>query len=456
MAVSSVDNTQRLLRTVAQKNYQGKSIGTEKETLANDIASLARAKKTLDPRQTELVRQLDAQMVRCQEIQKVVTECYQKQLAALLSQVKFKFDHEWDALSQHLEKTISEKRITAEGHDHAFCDPQFFDRYFMVNLHGEIAIIFADKANRKGKEGKYSCAYLGIDLAHPKLIIGKVFKEFSKSPPKIDELRVFQKLKGNRHVLQLKASSCVIRQELFSYRPCYQYNYLFTLPWMNMGDYRQYQKLKLGFSYAQLYDILAGMNKMHKAGIIHRDLKPGNILCTRGSNRLKCKLADFNLSISFPVQGEIKTGGTPVYQAPEIIATFINKKQSYKEKMTPKVDVWAIGVTVYDIIFDQMPFLHEQTESKAAKNPKKHYYKQLLMLEPDWYEERIQRQLPEHPIDPELIKMLKGMLQLKPEQRPSSEGLLNLFWKLPAVAHLKDHPDREIELSKIWIKPPQK
>ncbi len=30
-----------------------------------------------------------------------------------------------------------------------------------------------------------------------------------------------------------------------------------------------------------LYQLLAGLNHMHKAGVIHRDLKPGNLLINR-------------------------------------------------------------------------------------------------------------------------------------------------------------------------------
>ena len=91
-------------------------------------------------------------------------------------------------------------------------------------------------------------------------------------------------------------------------------------------------------------------NTMH---IVHRDIKPENFMITIDSgDKALVKLIDFGMSTYFPPNGKLLTEylGTPNYAAPEIISHL-----GYNEK----VDIWAIGVLLFNMMTGYEPFRGE-------------------------------------------------------------------------------------------------
>ncbi|HKP61078.1 MAG TPA: protein kinase [Polyangiales bacterium] len=96
----------------------------------------------------------------------------------------------------------------------------------------------------------------------------------------------------------------------------------------------------------------------HAAGIIHRDLKPANIfLCqTRTPGEYLPKVLDFGISKlaehpSLPKITTTDTGtvmGTPFYMAPE---------QLRSRGVDHRVDLYALGVTLYELLSGRQPFV---------------------------------------------------------------------------------------------------
>ena len=85
-------------------------------------------------------------------------------------------------------------------------------------------------------------------------------------------------------------------------------------------------------------------------GIVHRDLKPENFMIKIDSNnRPKIKLIDFGFATYIPKNGEKirEYLGTREYAAPEIL-----EESGYTEK----VDEWAIGVIMYNMLTGYEPF----------------------------------------------------------------------------------------------------
>jgi serine/threonine protein kinase len=104
--------------------------------------------------------------------------------------------------------------------------------------------------------------------------------------------------------------------------------------------------------------ILLGLDFIHSKNIVYRDLKPENIMI--GANGYP-KIVDFGLAKHIPYVKQSEEGithkvtkchtlcGTPEYFAPEIIM---------KSGYDTAVDIWAMGVLIYEIIFRRTPFVN--------------------------------------------------------------------------------------------------
>ena len=91
--------------------------------------------------------------------------------------------------------------------------------------------------------------------------------------------------------------------------------------------------------------IAHGMMELHKQSIVHRDLKSLNILL---DDRLLPKICDFGIS-RFAGQNDEMTKeiGTPHWMAPEIFES---------DRYTEKVDVYAYGMILWEMLTEQVPF----------------------------------------------------------------------------------------------------
>ena len=88
---------------------------------------------------------------------------------------------------------------------------------------------------------------------------------------------------------------------------------------------------------------------MRKKKIEHRDLKPANILIKfNNEDDFDIKLTDYGLSKSYQNSLSEFTSivGSDYYRAPEV----------YNNKGNPKSDLWSIGIIIYYLYFNQLPF----------------------------------------------------------------------------------------------------
>lgn len=121
-----------------------------------------------------------------------------------------------------------------------------------------------------------------------------------------------------------------------------------------------------GLPAAQALELLIpcaeALAQAHARGIVHGDIKPANILSDGGRG----KLCDFGLARFYrrpsPVGG--MAIGSPAFMAPE---------QLRGEAAGPASDVFAIGVTLYQLLSGQLPFDRPTPEETTAAILENHW-----------------------------------------------------------------------------------
>lgn len=89
------------------------------------------------------------------------------------------------------------------------------------------------------------------------------------------------------------------------------------------------------------------LDYVHYNALLHRDVKPANIMLSRDG---EVKLMDFGIAKGEDDPALTRAGmlvGSPSYMAPEVLGG---------EEAGPPSDVWALGVTLYELLTGEKPF----------------------------------------------------------------------------------------------------
>ena len=112
-----------------------------------------------------------------------------------------------------------------------------------------------------------------------------------------------------------------------------------------------------------LRDILNGLAYLHRHGIIHRDIKPANILIKSALEGPVAKITDFGISKATDNVNSNSSSALVVsipYMAPEQLNI---KKYGIDEKIASNLDLWSLGVTIYEIITGKVLFKNSDKDS---------------------------------------------------------------------------------------------
>jgi serine/threonine protein kinase len=112
-----------------------------------------------------------------------------------------------------------------------------------------------------------------------------------------------------------------------------------------------------------LNDVLDGLAYLHRNDIIHRDIKPANILIRENQDGPVAKITDFGISRLSEGVNNHSTAALVVsipYMAPEQLNL---KKYGVGEKITFNLDLWALGVTLYETITGKILFRNSEQDS---------------------------------------------------------------------------------------------
>jgi aurora kinase len=98
----------------------------------------------------------------------------------------------------------------------------------------------------------------------------------------------------------------------------------------------------------------SALKYLHKKHIMHRDIKPENILVGVYG---EIKISDFGWSVHAPTNRRTTMCGTLDYLPPEMLST-------YDDSYTDKVDLWSLGVLMYEFLVGEAPFEDTQVITK--------------------------------------------------------------------------------------------
>ena len=282
-------------------------------------------------------------------------------------------------------------------------------------------------------KGKFGHVFLAERLKDKKLV---AIKSVLKCNPTEEEYKInrwestiFNSLKNIIHPNVIKAI-----QRFESEKQIF-----FVFEYINGSDLKKYMK---SYQYNKninslsnimniTFQILKGVECLHKYGIIHRDIKTANIMVNedykeeiKETPKNSIKIVDFGLS---RILGKFECSEDPYgslcYKAPELIQHI---------KYNFKVDIWAIGVTLFYIIYEELPF------EKGGKDDIKY---SIINESPCFYSNHIIsdtnyiKDLKDfkhiYVTDSSLLySIVKDCLEKKKDKRPDINQLLNKYVKI--------------------------
>jgi serine/threonine protein kinase len=148
---------------------------------------------------------------------------------------------------------------------------------------------------------------------------------------------------------------------------------------------------------------------VHAAGFIHRDVCPRNLMLSGDGENLK--LIDFGLSVpaTKPFMQPGNRTGTPNYMAPELVR---------RRATDQRLDVFAFGVTAYEVCTNQLPWTRGTTGMAAMGHDR-------APVEIRKYRTKI---------NPRLASAIRSCIEPKVEKRcPSMERFL---WMIHGVEQI--------------------
>jgi serine/threonine-protein kinase len=141
----------------------------------------------------------------------------------------------------------------------------------------------------------------------------------------------------------------------------------------------------------------SAIKAVHDADYIHRDVCPRNFICSEDIESLK--LIDFGLTLpnlpAFRQPGN--RTGTPMYMAPEIVR---------RSDTDPRVDIFAFGVSAYELLTFELPWPHAEATGKGALSHDSEKPVPILELRPR--------------LNPQLARSIMQCMEPRRESRPSS------------------------------------
>ena len=112
-----------------------------------------------------------------------------------------------------------------------------------------------------------------------------------------------------------------------------------------------------------IVELAAALEHVHDNGFMHLDIKPENIIVSQGGASYLCDFDTAHLIPDKPSKIE-KKSGTPFYMSPELANGW---------KFDHRTDIYAFGVTVYELLTGVKPFEGQTQKAMLANQLNQRY-----------------------------------------------------------------------------------
>lgn len=219
---------------------------------------------------------------------------------------------------------------------------------------------------KKLGEGGMGSVYLAEHTTiNKKLAIKVLSPDFSQKPDLVD-----------RFLQEARAASMIDQEnvvEITDYGTVPGGTVFFVMEFLNGEDLAGTIKREGPLPWVRVKSILLqicdALAAAHDVGIIHRDMKPENCYrIRRGANNDFIKVLDFGIAKVTSEDSEgsgrnlTRTGmifGTPEYMSPE---------QAKGERVDHRVDIYAVGIILYELLTGRVPFLADTFMGTLTKH----------------------------------------------------------------------------------------
>jgi serine/threonine-protein kinase len=194
-------------------------------------------------------------------------------------------------------------------------------------------------------------------------------------------------------------------------------------------------------------EVASGLAAAHQKGVVHRDIKPSNVLYEVETGR--ALIADFGIASALKALDDDDATPTKLTYSGTMVGTpaYMSPEQLLGDPVTPKSDVYNLGLFAYDVLAGRGPF--------DVKSPRE-WMAAILRDTP--------RKLSElqEGIDPELDAVLLACLEQEPDERPDAEEIAKrlspeagtlLEWPPPGLESLQGALSKTVEAAGIgsWL-----
>ena len=181
-------------------------------------------------------------------------------------------------------------------------------------------------------------------------------------------------------------------------------------------------------------DIASGLTHAHANNIVHCDIKPHNILMTADG---RAKITDFGIARAV-TESTLTYGGSVIGSV-----HYFSPEQARGGAITPKSDVYSLGIVLYEMLTNKLPFTGENPVAIAMKH----------IEEEPIAPSRYRPQIP-----PMLEAIVCRAMSKSPEIRPSSFELVQELSNVEAAlsVSVQNDPDATQVLPLTEAIPPRR